>query len=209
MATATAVNFSVPSVPVAAEATTAQNIAKQRQLHARRQQSATGGLHSLGESFVPFFEEVRGNVREEYEDQESRLQGVEDHIGRIQRALVIEQQRRVEMLKTVKSNLQQQCDEAHAKCRAQLEALRPDIPARIEAWHGRCQAAEEWVAEERILRNKASGHAPRPRPPAERRALPSLPAAAVPPLHPRPTRAPLVAGDRPRAPEAAAARRGL
>jgi len=138
------------AVPVAAEATTAQNITKHTKKGTRK--NITGELATLSDKFTTIYTEVQQGVTREYETQEDRLQSVEDHVTRLQFALLKEQHRRVDMLKTVQSNLQLQYDDVQAQCHAQLDALRPDIPERLTAWHRRLEAAFTMLEEEKVAR---------------------------------------------------------
>ena len=135
------------------EATTAQNISKAKAKKARSR-SVTGELASLSDKFSTIYGEVKNKVDEEHEEQEDRLQTVEDHISRLQSAMMIEQHRRVVMLKKVEANLNQLYDKTSAECAAQIEALRPDIPERLAAWHLRLDAGFVLLAEEKIARKK-------------------------------------------------------
>ena len=130
------------------QATTEQAIARKK----NRPKNVTGTLHDLSDRFVQPFREVQEGVTAEYTVQEDHLQKVEDWLLRVEKALVIEQARRVKMYNTVQSNLQQQCDTVSAQCHAQVEALAPEIPGRIHAWHERCEALEELIREESIAK---------------------------------------------------------
>ena len=138
------------ALPVGEAATTTQNIAKARSK--RRGQSVTGELANLSDKFSAIYGEVQNKVTDEHEQQEERLQSVEDHISRIQTALMVEQHRRVQMLKQVETNLQDLYDKVAGECTAQLEALRPDIPDRISSWHGRLDDCFTMLAEEKVAR---------------------------------------------------------
>ena len=140
------------SLPVSGEkATTAQNVAARRQGKSRRQ-NATGELANLSDKFSAIYGEVQTKVTEEHETQEDRLQSVEDHITRLQVAMLTEQQRRVHMLKTVETNLCTLYDDIQLKCKTQLEALKPDVPTRLAAWHTRLDSAFQMLEEEKVQR---------------------------------------------------------
>jgi len=139
------------SMPISGEkATTAQNVAARRQGKSKR--NVTGELPTLSDKFSAIYGEVQQKVTEEHETGEDRLQSVEDHITRLQRAMLTEQQRRVSMLKTVETNLCTLYDDIALKCHTQLDALRPDIPNRLSMWHTRLDKAFEMLAEEKIAR---------------------------------------------------------
>ena len=139
------------SMPISGEkATTAQNVAARRQGKSKR--NVTGELATLSDKFSAIYGEVQQKVTEEHETGEDRLQSVEDHITRLQRAMLTEQQRRVSMLKTVETNLCTLYDDIALKCHTQLDALRPDIPNRLSMWHTRLDKAFEMLAEEKIAR---------------------------------------------------------
>ena len=118
------------AVPVGERATTAQNITKARK---RRGQSVTGELATLSDKFSAIYGEVQQKVTQEHEQQEDRLAGVEDHITRIQHATMVEQHRRVQMLKRVEANLEQLYKKIASECTAQLEALRRQVAVQTEA----------------------------------------------------------------------------
>ena len=67
----------------------------------------------------------------------------------------MEQTRRIEMLSHVEDNLKQQFEAVWQRNKAQVEALRPVIPKRIEQWHARLAADEDIMEEERIARGIA------------------------------------------------------
>lgn len=54
-------------------------------------------LEDMSQRFVPFYQELEQGVSEVYEGQEDRLTGIERWTQRIERSLVTEQQRRIEM----------------------------------------------------------------------------------------------------------------
>ena len=139
------------ALPIPADLNTEQNIATKKKGRARRQ-NITGELANLSEKFAPIYGEVQEGVTAEYEKQEDSLKAVEDHILRVQKTLLTEQIRRVDMYKTVESNLQQQYDIVEDQCATQIEALRPEIPSRVAAWHGRMDDAFKNLAEEAIAR---------------------------------------------------------
>ena len=90
----------------------------------------------------------------EYTEGEDRLVAVERYVQRLERSLVTEQSRRIEMLKYVETNLQQQFDAFVHRNGVHLEALYPKVTERIVPWHARLAASEEAVVEERIARAK-------------------------------------------------------
>ena len=139
----------VAPIPNPAESTTAQNISKARR---KRGQSVTGELATLSDKFSAIYGEVQQKVTDEHEEQEDRLQSVEDHISRIQVTIMTEQHRRVAMLKRVDGNLTQLYDKVSAECHAQLDALRPDIPDRLASWHTRLDDSFKMLAEEKVQR---------------------------------------------------------
>ena len=140
-------------LPTGEAATTAQNITKNITKR-KKGQSITGELATLSDKFSAIYGEVQDKVTLEHETQEDRLQSVEDHISRIQSALMVEQHRRVAMLKRVESNLNDLYAKVTAECHAQLDALRPDIPARVVTWHTRLDACFTMLAEEKVARTK-------------------------------------------------------
>ena len=127
--------------------TTADNIA-----HRRLGASAGQRLDELANAMHHTFNELEVGVAKSEQNQEKRIQEVEDHIMRIQHSLVVEQQRRVETFNAVESSLLEQHDKLRAASYAKLDALRHDIPDRIVAWHDRLSAAEITMEEERIAR---------------------------------------------------------
>jgi len=137
------------ALPVPAELNTEQNIVKKK---ARKRQNITGELANLSEKFAPIYGEVQDGVTAEYEKQEDSLKAVEDHILRVQRTLLKEQVKRVDMYKKVESNLVEQYDTVEEQSRVQIEALRPEVPARLTAWHTRLDDAFSFLAEESIAR---------------------------------------------------------
>lgn len=141
------------SLPVSGEkSTTAQNVAARRQGKTRR--NVTGELATLSDKFASIYGEVQQKVTEEHETQEDRLQSVEDHITRLQHAMLTEQQRRVQMLKTVETNLTTLYADISLKCKTQLNALRPDVPNRLANWHVRLDNAFQMLEEEKVARQK-------------------------------------------------------
>jgi len=151
LALASAMSGAPSALPIPADLNTEQNIATKKKGRARRQ-NITGELANLSEKFAPIYGEVQEGVTAEYEKQEDSLKAVEDHILRVQKTLLTEQIRRVDMYKTVESNLQQQYDIVEDQCATQIEALRPEIPSRVAAWHGRMDDAFKNLAEEAIAR---------------------------------------------------------
>ena len=133
------------------DATTEQNIATKKK-GMRRRQNITGELANLSEKFAPIYTEVQDGVTAEYEKQEESLKEVEDHILRVQRTILKEQIKRVDMFTKVQENLQQQYDTVEVQCTAEIEALRPEVPIRIKAWDERMDDAFKFVAEESIAR---------------------------------------------------------
>ena len=107
----------------------------------RKAHSVTSELAALSDKFGSIYTEVQEAVTKEYSEQEDVLQGVEDHITRLQMALMAEQHRRVVQLKTVESNLATLYNSIQVQCHAQLEALRPDVSTRVAAWHERLDDA--------------------------------------------------------------------
>ena len=133
------------------DATTEQNIATKKK-GMRRRQNITGELANLSEKFAPIYTEVQDGVTAEYEKQEESLKEVEDHILRVQRTILKEQIKRVDMFTKVQENLQQQYDTVEVQSAAEIEALRPEVPIRIKAWDERMDDAFKFVAEESIAR---------------------------------------------------------
>lgn len=133
------------------DATTEQNIATKKK-GTRRRQNITGELANLSEKFAPIYTEVQDGVTAEYEKQEESLKEVEDHILRVQRTILKEQIKRVDMFTKVQENLQQQYDTVEVQSAAEIEALRPEVPIRIKAWGERMDDAFKFVAEESIAR---------------------------------------------------------
>ena len=131
----------------AEQATTAQTIKRKS-----KRNNITGELATLSDKFGPIYSEVQDAVTREYEQQEDKLQNVEDHIIRIQQAIMTEQTRRVIHLKTVESNLDTLYDRIEKECISQVEALKPEVPARLAAWHVRIDRAHELIEEEAIAR---------------------------------------------------------
>ena len=133
------------------DATTEQNIATKKK-GMRRRQNITGELANLSEKFAPIYTEVQDGVTAEYEKQEESLKEVEDHILRVQRTILKEQIKRVDMFTKVQESLQQQYDTVEVQSAAEIEALRPEVPIRIKAWNERMDDAFKFVAEESIAR---------------------------------------------------------
>ena len=133
------------------DATTEQNIATKKK-GMRRRQNITGELANLSEKFAPIYTEVQDGVTAEYEKQEESLKEVEDHILRVQRTILKEQIKRVDMFTKVQENLQQQYDTVEVQSAAEIEALRPEVPIRIKAWDERMDDAFKFIAEESIAR---------------------------------------------------------
>ena len=133
------------------DATTEQNIATKKK-GMRRRQNITGELANLSEKFAPIYTEVQDGVTAEYEKQEESLKEVEDHNLRVQRTILKEQIKRVDMFTKVQENLQQQYDTVEVQCTAEIEALRPEVPIRIKAWDERMDDAFKFIAEESIAR---------------------------------------------------------
>ena len=106
----------------------------------------------MSDKFGSIYTEVQEAVTKEYSEQEDVLQGVEDHITRLQMALMAEQHRRVVQLKTVESNLATLYKSIQVQCHAQLEALRPDVSTRVAAWHERLDDAFRMLDEEKAAR---------------------------------------------------------
>jgi len=100
-------------------------------------------LEDMSQRLAPFYQELEQGVREVYEGQDDRLTGVERWVQRVQRSLVTEQQRRVEMFGLVETNLQAQMTSLESLSQAQIAELRPDVPARIRTWHQRLAVAEQ------------------------------------------------------------------
>lgn len=112
-------------------------------------------LEDLSQRFVPFYRELEQGVQEVYEGQEDRLTGIERWVQRIERSLVTEQQRRIEMFGLVETNLQAQVESLGKMWQAQIAELAPDIPARIGTWHERLAVADRDIGDERERRSAA------------------------------------------------------
>ena len=135
------------------EATTADNAERARRGGPKKKLDAAR-LNALADEFEAFFGELQSDVYAEYTEGEDRLVAVERYVQRLERSLVTEQSRRIEMLKYVETNLQQQFDAFVHRNGVHLEALYPKVTERIVPWHARLAANEEAVVEERIARAK-------------------------------------------------------
>ena len=146
----------VPRTAAGAASSTADNILQRAQRQSAQQRRVNRSrLETLTSQFPSFYEDLEAGMTKEWEEKEDRLVGVERHLLRLQQSLIDEQERRVEMLGTVEKNLTRQFDTLQQSTRAQLAALKPDIPARIACWHERLAAAEQFLDEERQLRQAA------------------------------------------------------
>jgi len=121
----------------------------------KKKQSTAARLNALVDQFQAFYGGLEHDVIAEHEDQEDKLVTVERYVLRLQKSLVVEQTRRIEMLDHVENNLKQQFEAVWVRNKAQIEALKPDIPKRILQWHARLAADEEIMEEERIARKIA------------------------------------------------------
>eukprot|EP00962_Isochrysis_galbana_P043998 scaffold16912_cov112-Isochrysis_galbana.AAC.10 len=136
-----------------AAATTAENIGRATVSLGTR--AKVSDLEDLSQRFVPFYRELEQGVQEVYEGQEDRLTGIERWVQRIERSLVTEQQRRIEMFGLVETNLQAQVESLGKMWQAQIAELAPDIPARIGTWHERLAVADRDIGDERERRSAA------------------------------------------------------
>ena len=132
--------------PIGGEATTADIVAAQN-LAGGKKKSMASRLNSLVDQFQAFYGGLEQDVITEYDQQEDRLTAVERYVLRLEKSLVVEQERRIEMLKHVELNLQQQFHAVHVRNKTQVEALKPEIPKRIAAWHARLVVDEEMLEE--------------------------------------------------------------
>lgn len=139
--------------PVGGAATTADIVAAHK--GGKKKQSTASRLNALVDQFQAFYGGLEQDVITEYEEQEDRITAVERYVLRLQKSLVVEQTRRIEMLSHVEDNLKQQFEAVWQRNKAQVEALRPVIPKRIEQWHARLAADEDIMEEERIARGIA------------------------------------------------------
>jgi len=139
------------------QSTTAQNIEKKTVSHAATKTMGTTGdrLSQLVDQFQEVYAEVEDGLHTNYSKEEDRLQGVEEYLLRLQRALAVEQGRRVESLKAVEASLNTRFEATAVTCRRQLGALKPDVPERLAAWHERLSEAEIFLEEERVARQRA------------------------------------------------------
>ena len=139
------------------QSTTAQNIEKKTVSHAATKTMGTTGdrLSQLVDQFQEVYAEVEDGLHTNYSKEEDRLQGVEEYLLRLQRALAVEQGRRVESLKAVEASLNTRLEATAVTCRRQLGALKPDVPERLAAWHERLSEAEIFLEEERVARQRA------------------------------------------------------
>eukprot|EP00908_Phaeocystis_cordata_P006170 Transcript_16790.p1 GENE.Transcript_16790~~Transcript_16790.p1 ORF type:complete len:321 (-),score=117.36 Transcript_16790:235-1113(-) len=139
--------------PIGGAATTADIVAAHK--GGQKKQSTAARLNALVDQFQAFYGGLEQDVITEYEQEEDRLTAVERYVLRLQKSLVVEQTRRIEMLSHVEENLKQQFEVVWQRNKTQVEALRPEIPRRIEQWHARLCADEEILEEERIARGIA------------------------------------------------------
>ena len=121
----------------------------------KKKQSTAARLNALVDQFQAFYGGLEHDVIAEHEDQEDKLVTVERYVLRLQKSLVVEQTRRIEMLDHVENNLKQQFEVVWVRNKAQMEALKPEIPKRIVQWHARLGADEEIMEEERVARKIA------------------------------------------------------
>eukprot|EP00316_Scyphosphaera_apsteinii_P002239 CAMPEP_0119325008 /NCGR_PEP_ID=MMETSP1333-20130426/64744_1 /TAXON_ID=418940 /ORGANISM="Scyphosphaera apsteinii, Strain RCC1455" /LENGTH=302 /DNA_ID=CAMNT_0007332865 /DNA_START=46 /DNA_END=951 /DNA_ORIENTATION=+ len=138
--------------PLGAAATTADNISMRR--NPQRKTVNVNQLNAIATQFETFYGELEPEVTAEHEKEEDRLVAVERWVQRIERSLVTEQERRVEMYGLVVSNLQQQFDALNHRTTTQLETLRPEIPNRIAMGHERLGTDEQALDEEKIRTRK-------------------------------------------------------
>ena len=113
----------------------------------KKKQSTAARLNALVDQFQAFYGGLEHDVIAEHEQQEDTLAGVERYVLRLQKSLVVEQTRRIEMLDHVENNLKQQFEAVWVRNKAQMEALKPEIPKRLAQWHARLGADEEIMAE--------------------------------------------------------------
>lgn len=104
-----------------ATATTADHI--RRAVQSPKERPTLSDLEGMSSRFEPFYEELEQGVAEVHEGQESRLAAIEGWLERVQRSLVTEQQRRLEMFRLVESNLQAQFDSMSSTWRVRPTAL--------------------------------------------------------------------------------------
>ena len=121
----------------------------------KKKQSTAARLNALVDQFQAFYGGLEHDVIAEHEDQEDKMATVERYVIRLQKSLVVEQTRRIEMLDHVENNLKQQFEVVWVRNKAQMEALKPDIPKRIVQWHARL-AADEEIMEEVCRGHRAS-----------------------------------------------------
>ena len=122
----------------------------------KKKQSTAARLNALVDQFQAFYGGLEHDVIAEHEDQEDKLATVERYVLRLQKSLVVEQTRRIEMLDHVENNLKQQFEAVWVRNKAQIEALKPDIPKRILQWHARLAADEEIMEE--VCRSHRASH---------------------------------------------------
>ena len=113
----------------------------------KKKQSTAARLNALVDQFQAFYGGLEHDVIAEHEDQEDKLASVERYVLRLQKSLVVEQTRRIEMLDHVENNLKQQFEAVWVRNKAQMEALKPEIPKRIAQWHARLGADEDIMEE--------------------------------------------------------------
>jgi len=138
--------------PLGAAATTADNISMRR--NPQRKTVNVNQLNAIAAQFEQFYGELEPEVTAEHEKEEDRLVAVERWVQRIERSLVTEQERRVEMYGLVTSNIQQQFDALNHRTNTQLETLKPEIPNRIASGHERLATDEQALDEEKIRTRK-------------------------------------------------------
>ena len=131
--------------PVGGAATTADIVAAHKS--GQKKQSTAAKLNALVDQFQEFYGGLEHDVTTEHETQEDRLASAERYVLRLQKSLVVEQTRRIEMFGHVEDNLKQQFEAVWVRNKAQMEALKPEIPKRIEQWHARLSADEEIMEE--------------------------------------------------------------
>jgi len=141
--------------PLPEEATTETNIARTR-VGTGNQKGKTGDrLNAIVEQFDEFYGELGVGVDDNYGKEENRLQGMEDSLLRLHAALATEQHRRVESLKAVEVHLDELSDATRKVCMRQLSEVETDIPDRLAAWHGKLEADENALDDERNARQRA------------------------------------------------------
>ncbi len=101
------------------------------------------------------WDHVERDVAAEDAAYEMRLQAAENYLLRLHAAAEAEARGRIDMFDALKSGLLGQISSLRETTQVQLDALKPDIPARIDSYNARLAEAERNIAEERQMRAAA------------------------------------------------------